>query len=225
MRLYQRAKWPDDTAEIIKRMRGDGKAWAVIAAEFGVTTQTVCRKAQDLGAHVGKTIKRFTPEEDAYIRQEWAKNTPVEQIAQALSRSEGVVRQRILHKLRDLVGTRSALGTRLVNRYGHEVLGAGGTPEEIHARLKEIQEQATAKARASAHAKWLAKQRMAINAMHEAIAAGTPRNMAIAECRSAGVTLERLGEEFGITRERVRQICGAEVVRQVLVAEPKLKAV
>jgi DNA-directed RNA polymerase sigma subunit (sigma70/sigma32) len=41
----------------------------------------------------------------------------------------------------------------------------------------------------------------------------TPRERAVIEARDRGETLEKIGQELGVTRERVRQIEGKAVYR------------
>jgi DNA-directed RNA polymerase sigma subunit (sigma70/sigma32) len=42
--------------------------------------------------------------------------------------------------------------------------------------------------------------------MHAAIARGVPRYTAIAQALKSGVTYNRIGKEFGLSRQRVHQI-------------------
>jgi hypothetical protein len=204
---YQHAKWPDDTTERILALRADGRSWSYIAAEFGVSIETLRVKAKRDGVLMAKSIRRLTPEEDDYIRQEWAKNLPLENMAVHLRRSVGGVRQRIFHRLSDLVGTRSKSATFVVKRYGREALELGKSPHEVRAAIAS----ATAEAK---HYRTKAK----IEHLHAQIAAGVPRNEAIFEARCSGLTLERIAEEFDVTRERIRQIYQEVGVERALAA-------
>jgi DNA-directed RNA polymerase sigma subunit (sigma70/sigma32) len=55
----------------------------------------------------------------------------------------------------------------------------------------------------------VAREDAIIAEMAAAIAAGAPRNGAIIQARNKGLTLERIGDHIGVTRERIRQICEA----------------
>jgi len=168
-----------------------------------------------------RRFKRWRPEEDEYLRQEWLRHTPAQEIAKALIRSVGVIRQRIFHNHKDLHGKRVPGATRLVRKHGHAVLQAGGTPAEAAAAMKAAKVLAYADAKASATKAKQARYEVALSVMRSAIANGGDRDMAIFVARAEGVRLEALGKEFKITRERIRQIC--EKVAFTISLEAQLK--
>lgn len=153
-----------------------------------------------------RRIRRFTPEEDEILRREYLAGTTYQKIAHMLGRSYGVIRQRLFHKHKDLKG-RSALGTKLLTRYGRDVLAVAPTPEEASRIIRERKIAAYAAARAAAQLAKSARRRAAIEKMLADIDAGADRNEAVFEARATGLELEAIAREIGVTRERVRQIC------------------
>jgi hypothetical protein len=147
---------------------------------------------------------RFTPEDDRIIAEEWGKNTHVNDIAAKLFRDAGTVRQRIIRL--ELPARNGAL-TRMRKRYGDDVMAFGETPTQIVCKTREhvaeamlIAKQTVAEAKRKVH-------RFTLDRLRQQIADGVRRNDAIFEARCAGLTLNTLGEEFGVTHERIRQLC------------------
>ena len=206
MEKFQRSRWPDDTATRIESMRAAGCGWEEIAASFGVRLYFIRTKATELGLLTPKKWRRLTPEEDAYIRAEYSKNTPIEMIAAHLGRTYGAIRTQLYSKHRDIVGNRSALASRAIKKYGLQVLEMGATPEQAAIAIREATLNAKAAARKSALDAKQARRQEIIDQMNRRIAEGCERNEAIFEARASGLELEKIAEFTGITRERVRQI-------------------
>ncbi len=166
-------------------------------------------QAQDLAAAPWKrTRRRFTFEEDCYIRQEFLTHTPIKEIAAKLNRSPGTVGQRIFHHHSDLKGLRYGPLTRLVCKYGKEVLVPNVGAKEAVKIILERKIHAYAAAKTAARNAVQAERFRVLEEMRTSIAAGGSRNKAIFTARAHGVPLRAIAAEFGITRERVRQICG-----------------
>lgn len=173
-----------------------------------------------------RKYQRFTAEEIAYIREQWAANAHARDIAAALGRSEAVIRQAIFHKSKDLRGLRSTLFNKLRTRTGLD-LAAPPTKAEADRAAQEfvrLRREAVATARREMRERATAIRHRALTDMRAAIVAGTDRNEAIFNARSAGAHLEEIANEFGITRERVRQICYQVSFRRALADSLKSEA-
>lgn len=196
--------------KLITDMREVGMKWQAIADVFGINYQTVRKYAELLGLNLieQRDVKRFTQEDVQYIIEAWTNYTPVEDMADKLGRSFGTVRQKIMQLQHNgTLGGRNPRGTMILKRYGREALALGEDPDEVFNKLKEANRKAFAAGLEQARLAKNKRTELAIAQMHKAIAAGIDRNIAIFNCRSEGVHLERIAQEFDITRERVRQIC------------------
>lgn len=201
---------PSEVIERLKDLHELGASWGAIATELEVSIPTARSWGLKSGVFVPKKYRKFTEEEIADIREGWNRSEPIEDIAARWNRSFGVIRQQI-HKMQNLgtLGTRDPAKTMLLKRYGEAALAAGETPAEALRKMGEAKQAAFA---AAINASRSAKQKfkdMALSAMREAISSGSERNAAIFAARAEGVTLEEIANEFGITRERIRQICSA----------------
>jgi IS30 family transposase len=201
---------PDQLVERLKDLIDLDLTWKEIAADLGVNTLTARGWAVRYAGYVPRKLRKFTEEDRQYISDAWNRNVLVEDIADKLGRSWGVVHQEIfrMQKL-GAIGGRDAAKTRLLHQYGEAALAAGNTPAEALKKMQEAKQAAFAAAiRASNDAKQKFRNR-AIADMRERLAAGEDRNACIFAARAEGVTLEMIAAEFDITRERVRQICNA----------------
>jgi DNA-binding Lrp family transcriptional regulator len=205
--------WPEDTAERIAFMRGQRMSWCTIAMALGVSEMTVRAKAEELGLlhriepqPWPRRKRKFSPEDIAYLRAEWAKHTPYQEIAAHLGRSPGVIRQRVYHYEKDLP-TRVGAAVQLVRKFGHAALQNGATVEEAVTKTQEAIGAAKAEAKRKAKEAQQAHIRRMLDIADLEISTGADRNEVIFKTRHAGLTLEIMGQHFGITRERIRQIC------------------
>jgi transposase len=144
------------------------------------------------------SAKRFTSDDDTYIRQTWADHVPTEEIAEKLNRSIGTIQQRVHY----LGLKRDSRKTILAKRYGPGVLQISDDPVVIRAVMNDNERKQ--KAAIAAENKDTVKQ--ALDAMEVSIGAGIDRRLAMQAARLAGASLEQISQRFGITRERVRQI-------------------
>ena len=202
---------PEDVIDQIMDLRDMGMVWREIGEAVGITMQTARNWAIAYGGYVEHTArKRFTPEDEAYIAKAYVEHVPVEEVADTLNRTFGVIRQKVLQLQRNgalASGERDPARTRLLRRYGAQALEAGDTPSDALHKIAEAKRMAFANAMYEAQkAKTVFKQQ-AIEEMMADIAAGVDRNEAIFKARAKGVTLNEISECFNITRERVRQIC------------------
>lgn len=150
-------------------------------------------------------IRRFSPEEDQQIAEQYLAYVPIATIARDLDRLEGVVRQRI-HRL----GLQRSPAIVLLMRWAPEHLKSQqpDVPERewiaaVYAwRAQQRKDEADAKAEdvERAHAERIARS-AEIDADDD-----LDRNQKMKAKRLAGLTLEEIGEQYHLSRERVRQI-------------------
>jgi hypothetical protein len=156
--------------------------------------------------------RRFTEDEDRIIRTDYPAHVPTIEIARKLQRDEGTVRQRILY----LGLRRSAVATKML----------GWAPDHLKGRLEELgaeqfikacyewrDEQKAMAAHAGADAEKAAcdaieKAAAEIDARHD-----ISRDQKMIAKRLAGMTLEEIAQQHGVTRERVRQIVSPDFKR------------
>lgn len=158
-----------------------------------------------------RVMRRFTPEDDALIKADYAAYVPTLVMAHKLNRTEGVLRQRIY-----ALGLRRNQAISIAMRFA---------PDELKGKLAELGDEAfleavyehrfreqEAKQQAS-HADDAA-ERKRLDALIDEILedAGLKRKDKMIAMRAGGVTLEAVGRLFGITRERVRQITSPHYV-------------
>jgi len=154
----------------------------------------------------GRPMRRFTPQEDAILRDLWRQYVPHAEIAVAIDRSVGTLRQRALKlKLR-----RNGNLSYALNQYAPEHLKEklGTIPDaqllrECRAwkKEKEQHEREEKECFASAHNAQVLAATKQIIADH-----GLSRREKIGQLRALGLTLREIGDLFNITHERTRQI-------------------
>ena len=189
----------------------EGKAIEECAVLLARTDHSIKHKKDELrvkgfkfanrksGPKRGINMRRFTPEEDQYIREAYAAYVPVEIMAAKINRSWGTMRQRILK----LGLTRDSRKTRLVKQYGADVLNLAPDVIEIRAIIASnmTYERKMAEAEEAARLQGVLNEAEA-NIWNKHM----PREEAFAKAQDAGCTLESIGHRFGLTRERVRQL-------------------
>src|SRR5262245_31232027 len=150
-------------------------------------------------------FRRFTAEEDDLIRQDYAAFVLVQDTANKLDRSKGAVRQRIL----PLGLRRSNVITKWCSSAPEDLQAlAGKIPtDQWRAKFLGWQSEQSRQAREP-------KLQARAQALQEIMAKGAEidarrdltRNEKIVAKRAAGMTLQVIGEQYSMTRERVRQI-------------------
>lgn len=194
-------------ADRIMDMRDNGFTWEQIGKVLGCGGPYARLKSIEMGLCVANAKKNFTPEEVKHLTKAWKDHVPVEDIADALGRSYGVIRQKIIQlKLEKRIGTRDPQKTRLLRQYGEYALIEGKTPSEVLKILAQAKADAMVAARHAARAAKTQKYTQAIEVMEKNIKNGMDRNEAIFLARADGVPLQMLGDRFDLTRERIRQI-------------------
>ena len=150
-------------------------------------------------------LRRFTPKECALIKKDFAAYVPVSETANKLGRSEGTVKQKALQ----LGLRRPRLSTRLAP--AHLKALAGKIPaDEWRAKYSSWQRKQLLRAQAQgAQAQERAAQETAAKCAEIDAREHLTRDEKIAAKRAAGVTLQAIGDQHGITRERARQITKA----------------
>ena len=199
---------PQFVVDHIMDYRDMGLTWDQIGAIYNTKGINARRWAIDYGGYLPPKLRYFTDEEDFYIIKSWNESVTVEDIADKLGRSFGTVRQRILRlKRNSLIETRDPAKTRLLRQYGQKALEAGSTPTEALRNIRDAKMQAFATARQMAVEAKTKLKKTAMFTLRANMDAGMERDEAIFRARSEGVILNELAEEFGLTRERIRQIC------------------
>ena len=203
---------PNDYLDDIMDLRDMGYQWNDIAQETGLTVAKVREIAIIWGGYVVKQVNHFDQDEIDYIIKAWKEHVPVEEIADKLGRSFGVIRQKIHqlnHKglLKDF--NRDAAKTRLLRHYGVKALEYGATPQEALRNIAEAKQRAVAEAMNAARKSASKRRSLAVETMLADIAAGVERDEAIFRARCDSARLEEIGDAFDppLTRERIRQIC------------------
>lgn len=211
---HQRCVWPDDTFERVQAALLERKKMREIAEEFGVSVMTMGVKVRSMGFKNPRKPNRFTPEDDAVLRADWIAMVDLNETAVKLGRSFGTCRQRLLNAHKDILkGERTSRVSQAVKQFGVGILANGQTMDEAVTRARKIIIQAKADARVRAIQAKAAFQDRLLTEMKHQIDGGKDRNEAIFECRAGGVSLERIGQHFGVTRERIRQICDETAYR------------
>jgi hypothetical protein len=148
------------------------------------------------------SVRKFTPDECDLIKREYLAHALVPEIANKLGRSEGVVRQKIL----SLGLRRPRLGTRSAPEHLKALAGKIPTNEWRakyrswqHEQLRQAQEQ-------KLQARALSGQHLAAKCAEIDAREDLTRNEKMAAKVAAGMTLQAVGDQYGISRERVRQI-------------------
>jgi hypothetical protein len=156
-------------------------------------------------------FRRFTPEECALIKQDFAAYVPISETASKLGRSEGSVCQKILTLglRRPILGTRSAPE--------HLKALAGKVPaDEWRAKYSSWQREQLLQARAQrAQAQEQTAQETAAKCAEIDAREDLTRNEKIAAKRAAGMMLQAIGEQHGVTAERARQIIKTETTKKI----------
>lgn len=173
-----------------------GKNAKAIAEETGHTESAIHARRFELNM---PALRRFNEVEDDIIRADYAAFVAVQDTAAKLNRSPGTLRQR--HRKLGL-RERDGRKTRLANRFGLGVLSISDDPAEVRRVLREGEEAKQAAQKAA----FAAKVANALADMRTALDCGEDRIIAFRAAMLAGATLEQVGQEAGITRERVRQI-------------------
>ena len=158
-----------------------------------------------------RTVRRFTPDENARLVADFNAYVPTIEIARRLGRSEEVVRQRVLY-----------LGLR---RSGYVTKALAWAPEHLKAVLLESGEKAFIDAcyawREQERAWDREKTASEIDAENSRIAheaalidarTDLTRNQKMVSKRVLGMTLEAIGKQVGITHERVRQLTSVDYI-------------
>lgn len=152
-----------------------------------------------------RLIVRFTPEEVEILKKDYLSYVPLLEIARKLGRSEGVIRQKALHlKLRRSPTLMRVLGWAPghLKAQVHTMLPASFIKECFEWRaVEESKIKADANAEAEAHYLTIIAQSKDIDLNLQ-----LSRNQKMVAKRMIGMTLEAIGQQYGVTRERVRQL-------------------
>jgi hypothetical protein len=191
--------WTQERDRVLRKRAAAGEPPEAIAAYFATTPQAILRRLYRLsgmpqpfakdarGLHeiIGKLPKEKRARQDIVLA------------AMRAAIKKGMWRDRAIHEARRLGVASSAIGDALGLSRIHiwRILVLQGAPER---ELKE---------RAKKHRKERERiVRRAMDALRLAIARGASRDQTMAEAYKAGLTLRAIGDVYGLTRERVRQI-------------------
>ncbi len=217
----------NDFPTLMKDMKEAGMTWKEIGAALGVSFSTISNWVNLLELRKPLEYERtpFSEEEMEYIKTAWAAYVPLEDMADKMGRTYGTLRQKVLWMQRaNKLSGRSHYGTRIYKKYGASLLEEGVNVEDLHHKLADAKVAAFSAAKTQAKNAKTKRVNLAIQQMKKNIEEGMDRNMAIFRCRAEGVTLEILGAEFNITRERIRQLCdkvAADMAVQSLIDNQK----
>lgn len=204
-------------AEIAERIadgRDLGTSWQKLAEGFEIDILTVRIWAKKLGVFEPSGKKQISENDLRSLCDAWNRGDAVEDIAELLGRSFGVIRQTILRLQRTKrIGSRDPAKTRLLKQYGAAALSKGATPREALRAMQDAKVQAFANAINAASAAKRRFKDIAMDAFRQSIANGEERNAVIFAARAAGVSLKEIGDELGVTRERIRQVCNEHAKR------------
>lgn len=210
--------YPTDFFERVSALRAQKVPWGKIADQFGVNKAQLRQRFYKDKSYVAGKIKRFTEQEDAILRAAYLAHEDLNVTAQRLNRSHRVLYQRLFHKHHDLIDTdkRDGYTIRAINRYGIENIAkfSDGDLVEAVAKFRQARKEILAAKRAFAIAAKEARNNAIIDALFAEFQNGAKsRNEVIFEMRAAGIVLDRIGQCFNLTEERIRQICDIEAVR------------
>ena len=176
----------------------------------------------------GYKLNRFTPEEDATIREMLEGYHTTNEIAIALGRTHGVTSQRILHyhKASDLrdpkltakiayirrMDETAGEAIRMISEYRGKEQGWAAVKlwekDRDEQRAREAQrEKDEAEARRQAKRALNKKTQAMVRDAEQTLFPSLDRDQEMAWLRlKAGLTLQSIGDRYHLTRERVRQI-------------------
>jgi hypothetical protein len=202
--LQQVRCWTEDD-HILREDWAAGVRSQDIARKLGRHRDAVCRRARKL--KLSPRCVRISAEQDLILRRDWAAYVPVQEIARKLNRSVGVVR--------------GFVRERKLRRSGPATRAFAWAPDHLKAELPKL----GPKAFCAACYAW--RKQQCDSAKAEKIAAlaaavakivrrrGLSRNEKIKAMRESGLTLQAIGDRYGLTRERVRQIANQQTRKQV----------
>jgi transposase len=152
-----------------------------------------------------KKAKRFTDAEIIIIEDMWVNYVSVEAIAKKFKRSEASIRQVVSNYNFPTRQTRVSRAMQKAPSSVRTVLFSAGEEEFMLAYGKWQKEQAIEEVREKM--KKSQERELEIHNILQEAKGIHDRNDAIHFLRDKGLTLERIGNTYNITRERVRQIC------------------
>lgn len=145
-----------------------------------------------------RLIRKFTPEEDALLKQQYLAYKDFNEISGLMNRDVGTLRQRVV----TLGYIRDRRRTCLIRRFTEIQPNDPRPVDEILSTLEKKQEEEKL-VRDEAEQARIAK---VLSQMVNAIATGADRRAEFQKAMTEGATLQEVGNMVGLTRERVRQI-------------------
>lgn len=192
-----KVSWTPEQDEALRAGIAARRSSREMVVDLGHTESAINSRRKTLGLKTF-SMRRFSDEDDAIIKADYAAFVPVEEIALKLGRSIGTLMQRVLH----LGLRRDGRKTRLAARFGAEVLAVSDDPAEIRHHLIAVAKAKNDERAAIQEAKIVA----AIADMQAVLDGGVERSVAFKAAMLQGATLQAIGDQVGLTRERVRQI-------------------
>ena len=194
--------WTRERDRALRKHIAAGKSIEAIATHFDTTPNAIQRRLY----HLRGVAQSFAPNTASLHetigklpKEKKARNTAVLDAMQSAIKS-GMWRDRVIYEAAQLgIGSQAignALGLSRVTVY--RILVLQGAPEsELKERAKKRRKER----------KRIVKP--AMDALRLAIARGVPRDQAMVEAYRSGLTLQAIGDVYGLTRERIRQIIAA----------------
>lgn len=194
----------DDREQIIRAAYAENRHGAIAEAakRLGFTRSYVSQLAKGYG--LGKRTERFTDNDHAKITEWYESYVPVSQIAKAMGRSEGVISQHVLRLGLSRSGSVSC-SLRSAPTFLKRILMEEGEEAFLKAEREWEETKRAGKQKAkefnrSAHLHRV--KTLCATANVDAMS----RTDAMKFMYSIGMTLQEIGDKYGLTRERIRQI-------------------
>jgi hypothetical protein len=191
--------WTRERDRMLRKHAAAGESPEAIATYFATTPKAIQRRLYRLSGMVQPFAKdaRGLHEVIGKLPKEKRARQDVVLAAMRAEIKKGMWRDRAIYAARQLDVGLSAIGDALgLSRTQiWRILVLQGAPD------RELKERANKHRKERKHI-----GRQAMDALRSAIARGVPRDQAMAEAYKAGLTFRAIGDVYGLTRERVRQI-------------------
>lgn len=191
--------WTPEEDDVIRACHADGMSDTETQMLLPTRTVGAVHIRRLYGLQLKKwELKRFTSEQVEWLKQAYLSHMQLDEMANHLGHSIGTIRQKIL----SLGLKRDMRKTWLAKRYGADVLSINEDPAVIRHVMQDI----SRKEQDAIKSERQNKIDTALDAMLTDLSEGGDRKAALRAARLSGATLDQIGKQLGLTRERVRQI-------------------
>lgn len=204
---HKKRAWTTQEITTLKAGLEAGKYYTDIAAQLGRSVGQV-RSFALHRLNVGpRRLTYYTPEDLEAIRHEYLAYVPLEDIANKLGRSVGSIRQQVYR----LGLWRDGRRTHLSRKFAPAAYDPRPV-DVIVAELKAAEQKKKEERDAEQEARIVKMLEQAVSAA----AFGASRKAVMQRALLEGATLQEIGDAFGVTRERVRQITSGLTAQNAL---------